>query len=146
MFLNLVLPEAMAASSRGPQTLSMPESSLETELGWDRPPSPPPLLMFDRTYSDGEGEEVEKDEVHGRLVIGRQLLIPRQTSLRDISSSELQRGVTGRGHLPHQRENHAAIPSKQREQRVHVQHVERMGNVAHHPRPSQVQFVGGVRS
>jgi hypothetical protein len=145
MFLNLVLPEAMAVSSRGPQTLSMPESSLETELGWDRPPSPPPLLMFDRTYSDGEGEEVEKDDVHGRLVIGRQLLIPRQTSLRDISSSELQRGVTGRGHLPHQRENHTAIPSKQREQRVHVQHVERKRNVAHHPRPSQVRNELSVR-
>ena len=104
------------------------------------PSPPPPLLMCDRTCSDGEGEKVEKDEVHGCLVIGRQLLIPCQTSPEDISSSELQRGVTGRGHLPHQREKYTAILSKQREQREHVKHVDRKGSVSHHPRPCQVQL------
>ena len=102
----------MAASSRCPRLLwEMPEKDFEAELDWDRPPSPP-LMCEER---DG-GEEVEKDDVHGCLVVGRRPLIPGQSSLRDAGWSEL------RGSASQQR---ARRREKYTVLRIGAKHVER---------------------
>ena len=89
----------MAASTWGAQLWSMSGTEEEIDVYWDRPPSPP-LLLLGEASSGGEEEDADRDGTHGVLVIGRDLPLPGHSPaplLGDVSWCDynLPRGLQG---------------------------------------------------